>query len=89
MSTPSPDEHDNKAERLTRLFDAQKRLREAAADYAAALDKFDVSAESWTVACESAGRMARFPFLQNLRPRPSRPHEFEPAPLRLIEGDTE
>lgn len=89
MATPT-EQPDDEVARLTLLFDAQKRLRQAAADYASALDGFDTSHEQWTLACEAAARMARLPFLENLRPRPSRPqHPMAPEPLRLIEGGDE
>lgn len=83
MGTPTMRPDDDK-ERLIRLLEAQERLRRAAEDWADALDGFDVSREAWDLACEGAARTARRPFLENLRPRPSRPLDHEPQALRLV-----
>lgn len=88
MVTPSTQPDDDK-ERLIRLLEAQKRLRRAAAEWAEALDGFDVSREAWDLAREGAARTARLPFLENLRPRPSRPLDYEPQALRLVGGADE
>ncbi|WP_286690026.1 MULTISPECIES: hypothetical protein [unclassified Aeromicrobium] len=83
----TPPEQDDELAPLLAIFDAQKRLTQAAEDLAAALDTCDMSREQWDRATWGASRDAARPFYTNYRPRPSRPHEFEPQPLRLIYGE--